>query len=223
MELTLASKHHLGGNAWEFNLTPAAKLSWQAGQFIKVDLPHKADSGGTERRFTIAAAPHEGIIRIGTRISRSSFKQALASLEPGAKLKLIDEPAGDFTWQARVKPHIFLAQGIGITPFFAIASHLHHQGTPINARLHFANRPGNGEPFLDKLQAIAAADPSFVITTHTEPFTPQRLAELEPDLIHRLIYVSGPTSFIRLCAPPYNVPLDHFKQDNFPNYSNASY
>lgn len=224
MHLTLITKYHLAGNAWSFDFRPSSPLRWQAGQFIKIDLPHShPDAEGSTRRFTIASAPHEAKVTITTRLTETSFKTALAHLPIGGQINVIDSPAGDFTWVDSPHPLIFVAQGIGITAFCAIIKHrLFHQ-KPVCARLMYANFPGQAIPYAAELAQWSIQDSSLEITPISEIITPAKLAELIPKLQKRIVYVSGPKSLVALCAPPYNLPTSHLKQDTFPNYATADY
>jgi ferredoxin-NADP reductase len=221
MKLTLLRRYQLAGNAWAYEFEPERPLSWIAGQFVKVEVPHDhPDDEGSQRQFTISAAPHEGLIRISTRLTNSTFKQALHRVEKGQSIKLIDHPAGDFVWHERPTPHILVAQGIGITPFFAMLSDRAHHALPLTAELYWTNRTPD-IPFLDQITAWQKL--GLQVTLSDEPFKAPKLAELIPDLSSRNIYVSSPKSLIQLLSPPYSVPAGHLKQDVFPNYPAAAY
>jgi ferredoxin-NADP reductase len=224
MQLILTRKRHISGNIWAFDFTPSSPLTWRAGQFIKVDLPHaNPDAEGTARRFTIASTPHEGVVRIAARLTGTSFKQALAELEVGAPVTVLDLPAGDFVWMESSLPHVYIAQGVGITPFYAIVEDRRARSLPIRAHLIFTNHSPEDIPFKQRLVDIAKLDPTFQITFQTHPTTPDELSQRFPDLIRRIIYISGPRSLVALCAPPYNLPLGSLKQDTFPNYPAGEY
>ncbi len=97
--MKLKEKENLIDNAWAFRFKPSQPLAWTAGQFIRVELPHDdPDDEGIKRWFTISSAPYEGIVQITTRVTDSTFKQALAALPVGGGLHLIEEPDGDFIW-----------------------------------------------------------------------------------------------------------------------------
>lgn len=221
--LTLTSKQLVGGNVWSFIFEPDQPLSWIAGQFIRVELPHaNPDSEGTKRYFTIASAPHEHHIQISTRLTGSSFKQALANLSYGSQVKLLDHPVGDFIWPPTDKPIIFVAQGIGITPFFSMLKSRHHQGQPLNVNLFYTNRTPQ-IPFRTELHQLTHSHPELILTFATGPITAAVLANRYPKLAESLIYVSGPGTIIELLGPPYDLPASSLKQDFFPNYAAASY
>ena len=224
MKLTLTSKIHLADNVWSFTFTPKMPLDWVAGQFVKVALAHPSpDSEGISRFFTIAAAPYEQLLTISTRVTDSTFKQALSKLSIGGTIDLLDTPAGDFVWHSSERERIFVAQGIGITPFYAIIKDRIHCGLPVQAKLIYANRPGHAALFEAQLREWAQIDPTFQMSLQNEFITPAAVASLTPDLASHTVYVSGPKSLMSLCLPPYNLPVSQFKQDNFPGYAAANY
>jgi ferredoxin-NADP reductase len=219
MHLKFTDKVHLAGNAWAFHFAPERPLTWKAGQFIRVQVPHaNPDAEGTKRQFTIAAAPHEDRITIATRVTQSTFKQALDALKPGDTIRLLDMPAGDFVWHDSPRPLVFVAQGIGITPFRSmLADRAHHQ-LPLSAELYYANVTP-GIPFEKELKSYTGLKLTFQDT----PITVPGLASLVPDLSQRLIYIAGPKALIPLLGPPYDVPSKQIRHDQFPNYARAQY
>lgn len=103
---------------------------------MSVELPHENPDGkGTKRWFTISSAPFEGIMQITTRMTDSSFKQALATLPEGGHLDLLGPAIGRFTWQDTEKPVVFVAGGIGVTAFHSILRQRAHDQLPLNSHL----------------------------------------------------------------------------------------
>src|SRR5262249_50892945 len=82
-------------NAISFFSDRTRRSSSGLAQYLRYALPHSdPDSRGISRSFTIASFPGEPLIRLTTRLSTptSTFKQALAGLQPGA----IVDAAGPF-------------------------------------------------------------------------------------------------------------------------------
>ena len=220
--LRLIRKQHEASNIWSFVFEPSQSLTWTAGQFIRVGLPHaNPDSEGTQRSFTIASAPYERHIQISTRITTSSFKQALSSLAPGGTLNLLDPPAGDFIWPAG-RPFVFVAQGIGITPFYSMVKQRLHEQQPTDATLLYTNLTSD-IPFQAELERWSKHHAELKIAHHQRPFTAADIARLAPHYREANIYVSGPGPLIELLLPPYNLPINQLKQDTFPNYDVSAY
>ncbi|MBI3338072.1 FAD-dependent oxidoreductase [Candidatus Saccharibacteria bacterium] len=99
-----------------------------AGQYTQIHLSHeKVDQRGDKRWFTISSSPTDDMVSITTKFASengSSFKKALSSLKPGATLNLAD-PMGDFVLpKDKTIPLLFIAGGIGITPFHSIVKWL---------------------------------------------------------------------------------------------------
>jgi ferredoxin-NADP reductase len=209
----------LMANVWLYTFKPTAPLNWIAGQFIRVELPHDLpDDEGTKRQFTIASAPSDGTIQIATRLTSSTFKQALHSLPAGGQINLVDLPAGDFIWPAdHTRALVLAAQGIGITPIRSLFRQRLHEGRPLTATLIYANLTP-GIPFEDELTQWGS-HPEFSYKLVETPITGQIIAQLVPKLAKAHIYVSGPEPLFELLGPPHNLPAGYLKQDQFPNYA----
>lgn len=227
MVLTLIEKEQLIENIWAFRFRPDGPFEWVAGQFARVELPHEnPDEEGTKRWFTNSAAPYEGIMQITTRISTTTFKQALAKLDPGDTLQLIENPEGHFVWKDSELPIIFVAGGIGVTPFRSILKQRVHDGLPLNATLIYGGRtaelPFKGE--LEQWQALGnGLRVQYVIGA---PLTAEVLAEAMPDLNSSLVYVSGPEPMVQALSKELaeqGLPERQIKRDEFPHYDETNY
>ena len=112
------------------------------------------DAVGEGRTFTIASAPHEPDLMVATRMRDSAFKRALKEAAPGFTVK-IDGPAGVMVLhEDAARPAVFLAGGIGITPFLAMARDAAHRRLPHKVVLFYANRRQQDAAFLDELRRL---------------------------------------------------------------------
>lgn len=227
MILKLINKEHLVDNVWAFRFQPSKPLAGIAGQYVRVELLHNSpDEEGAKRWFTNSAPPYEGIMQITTRITESTFKQALSKLEIGDTLDLIENPAGDFVWQDSDLPIVFIAAGIGVTPFYSILKQRVHDKLSLNATLIYASRTQD-VPFREELAQWSAAHPEFTVKYMVgEPITAEKLIALKPDLNQLLVYVSGPESMVEALGKELihrGLPDAQFKRDDFPNYSELNY
>lgn len=66
--------------------------------------------------MSFSSTPRENTINFSKRISQSIFSQALMQLQPGDSVT-IEGPLGNFTLPEKPSQIVFLAGGIGITPF----------------------------------------------------------------------------------------------------------
>lgn len=225
--LTLKEKEHLIADVWAFRFTPSKPQTWIAGQYMSVELPHQNPDGkGTKRWFTISSAPYEGFMQITTRITDSSFKQALAALPIGGQLNLLDTPHGEFIWRDTDKPMVFVAGGIGITSFRSILKQRAHDQLPLTVHLIYGNRTDE-ITFKEEFDAYAVNDLNFKVDyIISEPLTVAKLTELVPNLRDTVVYVSGPTMMAKvLCRDleDFGLPTSQIKQDFYPAYTDKNY
>lgn len=228
MNLTLLEKEHLVDNIWAFRFRPEGVFEWTAGQYIRVELPHDSpDQEGTKRWFTNSAAPYEKIMQITTRITQSTFKRALSLLEPGDNLAMIENPDGDFVWQNSDLPILFVAGGIGITPFRSILRQRAHDDMPLAVTLIYGGRGEEGLPFRDEIRDWREKDSRFKVFYATgEPLSAAKLHELYPDINESLVYVSGPEAMVEVLSTELKdkgLLEDRLKRDDFPNYNPENY
>ena len=129
MQLQLVKKvdEARGTKSFFFNIVDGylseEKLSWEPGQYIYITLPYLnyPDERGDTRHFTISSSPTEGdLIRITIRIRQESgYKKTLDELPIGSEVEG-KGPQGTFLFDSKIEYNIFLAGGIGITPFRSI-------------------------------------------------------------------------------------------------------
>ena len=225
MKLTLSQKTREAGDAFSFFFKSKAPLSWQAGQFLAYTLDHpNPDQRGIKRYFTIASAPFEKEVMITTRINSdkgSSFKKALYNLAEGQTIEA-EGPRGSFVIEDPKQKYVFLAGGIGITPFRAILLDLDHRKLPINVTLLYANR-NNDFPFQRELELLAQKHRNFKIHYFAEPrrIAEQSIREIVPNLQKPIFYISGPLPMVQAMEhmlSEMGIPATHVKQDSFPGY-----
>lgn len=225
MKLKFMGSHPITSDVTSFIFEPKQPLSWQPGQYLHYNLPHSgADDRGIERWFTNSAAPSEKHVMISTRLASdhsSSFKNALQKLQPGDEVDA-DGPEGSFTVEDFSRNYIFVAGGIGITPFRSILVEADRQGQQIKATLLYANR-SNDIPFKDELEAIASRNSQLKINYIVQP------QKIDRDLLKQyvgvvenpIVYVSGPEPMVKSLADDLAViglPKDNIKTDDFPGY-----
>lgn len=173
-----------------FVFTPAEPIDWKAGQSIKLEV--QGIYGPLEHRFTISAAPHERNIAITTRSSDSAYKKRLFAMQPGDLVRAF-AIEGAVIWQDTPCPKIWVAAGIGITPFYAMVKDRSHKSLPISATLFYSSRAEF--LFKEELDAIATEHPELkIIYLDNRATVDQILAE--PDAKRRLIFISGPSAMV---------------------------
>jgi ferredoxin-NADP reductase len=140
----------------------------------------------------------------------TAFKRVLGTLTPGSEVK-IEGPFGSMTLHRKTtRPAVFLAGGIGITPF---RSMLCQAATSPEARrifLFYSNRRPEDTAFLAELQELAQKRPGFaLIPTMTNLvdsktawngeegyITRDMLAKHVSDLAEPIYYIAGPPALV---------------------------
>jgi ferredoxin-NADP reductase len=220
--LKLLSTNAEVGNVRTFVFEPGP-WRWVAGQCLGFVLPRAgAAQAENERWFTIASAPSEGVIHVTTRVSDSAFKQALAALQPGEEI-LTHDLGGDFTWETTGPTVIFVAGGIGVTPFRSILVERKSTGKPLNATMLYFNR--NQEiPFQALFSKLAREHPEFKLGPVVgQPVTPETILELVPAGKKQTLYLSGPEPMVESVGAGLREHGVTLKQDWFPGYDEKTY
>ena len=109
-----------GTMAFQFEKPPG--FDFKPGQSADLTLlnPSETDSEANVRTFSIASAPFEDQLMFATRMRDTAFKRSLKKMPLGTAVKM-DAAIGSFTLHKNsAKPAVFLAGGIGITPFSSI-------------------------------------------------------------------------------------------------------
>ena len=225
MKLKLAAKKTESPGVVSFIFKPDEPLTWKAGQFLHYVLNHApTDDRGSDRWFTIASASYERHVMLTTRFApkqSSTFKKTLKALKVGNSIEVSDLD-GDFIVGDARKQYVFLAGGIGITPFRAILKEAAHAGTPLHATLIYANQ-AKVAAYKEELETMARRNANFKIHYL---FSPQRIdketvKKLVPDLKKPHFYVSGPEPMVEgvgKMLQKMGVPKKQIKQDWFPGY-----
>lgn len=214
--LKLLSKHAEAGNVQTF-VFETGPYQWIAGQSLAYDLP-----GAEEHWFTIASAPSEKVIHVSTRISGSAFKQALSQMQPGDTIKTHDL-GGKFTWTEEGPAVVFVAAGIGITPFRSILVERDRVGLPLNARLIYFNRDEQ-IPFRALLEELAAKHAELKLDVVVgQPVTAEKILELAPEAREQTVYLSGPEPMVENVGDALKKQNVAVKQDWFPGYDEENY
>jgi ferredoxin-NADP reductase len=138
-------------------------FTFRPGQYLEFSLlnPTETDAEGTTRCFSIASAPHEESLMIATRMRDTAFKRQLGKMPIGEKI-LVKGPMGDLTLHDdSTKPAIFLAGGIGITPFRSILVDSARRQLPHRMVLFYSNRRSEDAAFYEELEGLERLNPNF--------------------------------------------------------------
>ena len=229
--VTLDHTRDEADNIRTFFFRPERPVQYTAGQYTELHLPHAhPDERGQKRWFTLSSPPDAEFLTITTKHATdkgSSFKQALFKLQPGTELKMA-EPMGDFVLPKLIQtPLVFVAGGIGITPFHSILEWLAAVKETRPIRLLYAVRNEDEIIFQDTFDK-AGIKPTIVVSEASAAWGGER-GHLSAELIlgleqpdeDTLVYLSGPETMVQNLAKDLHKKGLEKRQvvsDEFPNY-----
>ncbi|HEX4441974.1 MAG TPA: oxidoreductase [Galbitalea sp.] len=211
IRLDFIGRSQLTPTSWELSFRPQRPVRFRPGQYMELTIPHSgADSRGLRRIFSIASAPHEtDVIRFGLNTAErsSSLKKALLRLEPG-EIVSATSVGGDFLLPGEPShPLLFVAGGIGITPFMSHLEHLTAASASRDVQVIYSASSPDELAYASRLAELGI--PVHVVSSSapttlpegwtylgTSPLTRDRLLEAVPDVATRATFVSGPPSFV---------------------------
>jgi ferredoxin-NADP reductase len=192
-----------------FHFEKPSGFNFKAGQFADVTLtdPPETDAEGNTRTFSIASPPFENDLVFTTRMRDTAFKRSLKKVPLATEVQ-IASAAGSFTLHKNpAKPAVFLAGGIGITPFFSIVRQADRDRIPHKLYLFYSNRRPEDTAFLDTLQTLETTNPNLhLICTMTEMSKSKKewkgeTALIDKEMLSRhLAILQGPIYYI--AGPP---------------------
>ncbi|MGH7218376.1 MAG: FAD-dependent oxidoreductase [Candidatus Microsaccharimonas sp.] len=155
-KLRFIKKQLENDDIYTFYFTRPEGLSHKAGQHGLFILP------GFYRPhpFTISSSPGEEYVTISTHVDTGSrYKRKLMNLKDGDSILLLG-PILNFTFRDDVRSYVFLAQGIGVTPFRSMLVHAHNEALPITTTLIHVDGKGHSFQQLTKECATKAFYPA---------------------------------------------------------------
>lgn len=234
---SFAGKEQIAPAVYNFWFSPRRPFSFAPGQFLEWTVYHKdADSRGIRRYFTIASSPTESDILVSAKVPEeaSTFKQALMRLHKGEEVTAVGVEGEFILPKDTDKKLVFIAGGIGITPFRSMIKHLLDTGEKRDIVLVYAAARPDEFVFTDVFtEAQEQLGLKTVYTVSDSATAPSdwrgETGLVDADLIKRtipgwearLFYVSGPDPMVRAVAGALydmGVPRSSVKRDYFPGY-----
>jgi ferredoxin-NADP reductase/Na+-translocating ferredoxin:NAD+ oxidoreductase RnfD subunit len=232
--LTLERIEQASADAYDFVFSSSRKLAFQAGQYVEwtLGIPHP-DNRGNRRYFTIASAPSEEAIRLGVKFypSSSAFKRGLGAMMPGDTI-YASQLAGEFTLPARRDAKlVFVAGGIGITPFRSMLQHLIDRNEARPIVVLYGNERSEDIAYRDVLDAAGSElgiRTVYAVARGAAPgqypgYIDEKLVrQAVPDFRERTFYISGPQAMVkalRHVLRTMGVHRSRIKVDFFPGFA----
>jgi len=184
----------------EVTLAPVARaVPFVAGQFVFVRF---GGGLGWERHpFTISSAPQEPLLRISIKELGEYTQRLVRNLRAGVPAR-VGIAFGMFDYRRGGRKQVWVAGGIGITPFRSwVRAFPAARPREFDIDLFYMVRSEDDALFLDEMGKAAAHNPSFrthVTYSKSEgPLTLEQIATTcDGPLLEREIYMCGPSSLV---------------------------
>lgn len=192
----------------EFDLL-GEQVNFKAGQFFFVKLinPPFKDERGDRRHFTIVNSPNQNrILSFTTRLRNSGFKKSIKELPVGTEVD-VSLILGDFILPKDLnRPLVFIAGGIGITPFRSMFFFIKEESLPFKITLIYSNRNISSTPFLKELENLSNQNKNFkfILTMTKDQNWKDEKRRIDENFIKDYIinpkssiyYIAGPPNFV---------------------------
>jgi ferredoxin-NADP reductase len=206
-------------------------VDFKPGQYFYVTLP-----GNLEHHFTIVSSPtQKGILMNTTRVRDTEYKKKLAELPEGVEVE-VGRIEGDFVLpqeeeEEEGKELIFIALGIGITPYMSMLRYIKDTGKKFKITLIYSDSDTESMAYLPELEHFETENENFrMILTVTKDETwegekrhvdIQFLKDYFDDLNNKIYYISGPPKAVFTLRDNLiegGIPKDDIKAEDFSGY-----
>lgn len=182
LRVTFLRKEKIADDTWQFFFTKPHGFDFKAGQYTTVFV------GEDNRDFTICANPtNKETFSIVTKPGISTFKKTLFSLPITSEISM-KEPSGGFVLYNEDTPKVFLAGGIGLTPFYSMITYVSAKkiNTPITLLVSFSKK--SNFIFYDELVSIARENSNIkIIYTVSKDTWENEMGRISEELIKKYV------------------------------------
>lgn len=210
--VSLKHRREVAEGTTAFLFEKPAGFSFKAGQCLNFTFldPPATDAEGNTRTFSIASSPDEEELMVATRMRDTAFKRVLQAMPLGAPVE-IEGPFGNFTLHKNAtRLAVFLAGGIGITPFRSIIRDAARKKLSHRLFLFYANRRPEDGAFLEELQQAERDNPNYqfvgIMTDMANSKRPwqgktghinkEMLTQFISDITAPIYYTAGPPGMV---------------------------
>jgi ferredoxin-NADP reductase/Na+-translocating ferredoxin:NAD+ oxidoreductase RnfD subunit len=236
---TLMQKVRVTASSIDFVFNPREQLAYQPGQYMEWTLPHDGiDDRGNRRYFTLASSPTEPTLRLGVKFYEpsSSYKKAMLAMTDQTPI-VAAQVAGDFVLPKNPQRKlVFVAGGIGITPFRSMVKYLLDTGQQRDIVILYAVNDPQEIAYKDILEQAQQELGITVIYFLAQPTSAQLIGPMQlsgyinaeaikntvPDYRDRMFYISGSHEMVvtvQASLGSLGVPRGRIKKDYFPGYA----
>lgn len=206
----------------ELTLEPEGKpLEFTPGQFVFLSLEDKVI--GTEQHpFSIVSAPTDAFLKLSIKNS-GDYTRRLVLARAGMRAKIFG-PYGMFGEKsvAKNKDEIWIAGGIGITPFMSLLRYYVRKAPQKDIWLFYSTRKQKDAAYVDEISRLAKIQPRIRFfhqaTDRGEKLTANLVAKAAGGMADKQVLLCGPAGmvedlweqFVSLGVNPRNLVYEEF-------------
>lgn len=232
MKATIKEKIEVAKGTLLVKFVVPEDINFKPGQYFTVRLidPPYHDDRGAMRHFSIVNSPNEkGILSFATRLRESAFKKSIAEFPIGTEVE-VGSISGDFILPDDTsKPLVFIAGGIGITPFMSMLRFAKEENLDTKITLLYSSKDRESAAFLGELQKIANPNFKPVFTMTEDPKWEGEKGRVDTEFIKKYVedlgssvfYVAGPpamTNAIVDALKELGIESSRIRYENFTGY-----
>jgi predicted ferric reductase len=157
---TVAGVRHPNQSTTEVTLRPknAGIKKQRAGQFLFVHFPEDRILNESHP-FTISSPPHEDVLRVTIKASGDFTRYLFEALQPDMQA-VVEGAYGMFDYKTGGQKQIWIAGGIGLTPFLAFIRDM-DGNLAHDVDFYYTVRHPEEALFVDEIKAAAEKNPRF--------------------------------------------------------------
>ncbi len=227
MKGTLIQKEDVARGTSFFKFSVDEDIDFKPGQIFHILLKE-----GVKHHLTIVNSPSEKrTVSLATRMRDTEFKNMLKTLPVGAQVEIYKIKGEFILPEDTSKPLVFIALGIGITPYVSMTRYIKEQNLPYTMTLIYSDSDRESMAFLSEMEAYAKDNPNFklILTVTKDPqWTGEKrhvdenfVKEYVATLMENIYYISGPPAAVEAVAASLarlGIPTEQIKTENFTGY-----
>lgn len=220
-----------------FFFAKPAGFAYQAGQYAYFTLDLKfPDARGNVRHFTLSSSPTDEFLTITCRMrEESGYKKTLDILNTGDLVDFLGAKGDFILAENESNQQIFIAGGIGITPFRSIIKYVSDKNLTVPIHLIYSNSIPEEIAFKEEIDSITKSHQNITVDyTITKPEESQQVwaghtGRIDAKLLQSLIsnlqspiyWLCGPPSFVEAMEETLHeldISQDQVRSEKFTGY-----
>ena len=194
------------------------QISFVPGQFIFLSLG--GVFGWQRHPFSVASAPSDRILEVSIRSAGDFTSELHEKLRPGTPAKATG-PFGGFDYRLGGQEQIWIAGGIGVTPFMSWIRSM-DQAFDTNVQFFYSVAQESEALYLDEIESVHQAHPSFdphvLYSNRDDQLTAEKVMADKSVNAEAWVYMCGPPGMMKALSEGFHkqgIPSGHIRWEQF--------